>query len=128
MEVFETVMGVLLIIMAIFLVISVLMQHGKDHRLSGTIAGGAENFFGKEKGQKIDKKLGTVTTIIAGIFVAILLVLYVIQPDVVYTTTNPESVPGALSPYYDSEVMGATETTAATDEEQAPADTSEAQN
>ena len=58
MAVFETIMGVMLIIMAIFLVVAVLMQHGKDHHLSGTIAGGAENFFGKTKGKKIDKTLG----------------------------------------------------------------------
>ena len=47
MHVFETVMCGFLILFAIFLVIAVLVQHGKDHRLSGTSAGGAENFCGK---------------------------------------------------------------------------------
>ena len=42
-----TILSVLMIFMAIFLVVAVLMQSGKDSRLSGTIAGGAETFFGK---------------------------------------------------------------------------------
>ena len=36
METAITVIGVLLIIMGIFLIISVLMQSSKDHRLSGS--------------------------------------------------------------------------------------------
>ena len=39
--------GIVLILAAIFLVVAVLMQSGKSHNLSGTIAGGAETFFGK---------------------------------------------------------------------------------
>lgn len=125
MAVFETIMSILLIVMAVFLVIAVLMQHGKDHHLSGTIAGGAENFFGKSKGKKIDKTLGSLTTIISIIFVVCLLVLYIIQPNVVYTAENPDSVPGANSPYYDSEIINPADTTAAADTTEAPADTSE---
>lgn len=41
----EIVLGVILLIAAVFLIISVLMQNGKAHNLSGTIAGGAETFF-----------------------------------------------------------------------------------
>lgn len=48
----ETVIGILLLIMAVFLVVAVLMQSSKDHRLSGTIAGGAETFFGKQKASR----------------------------------------------------------------------------
>ena len=125
MAVFETIMGVLLIIMAIFLVVAVLMQHGKDHHLSGTIAGGAENFFGKTKGKKIDKTLGNLTTIISIVFVVCLLVLYIIQPNVVYQADNPDTVPGANSPYYDSELINTPDTTAAADTTEAPADTTE---
>ena len=60
---------------------SVLMQHGKDHGLSGTIAGGAETFFGKDKGTRIDRMLGRLTTIVGIIFVVIVIVVYVVQPD-----------------------------------------------
>ena len=73
-------MGVLLV-MGAFLIVAVLMQHGKDHGLSGTIAGGAETFFGKDKGTRIDRMLGRLTTIVGIVFVVIVIVVYVVQPD-----------------------------------------------
>ena len=75
----ETVFGAILLLFAVFLVVAVLLQHGKSANLSGTIAGGAETFFGKEKGKTIDKILSKVTTIVAVVFVTLVLVLYVIQ-------------------------------------------------
>ena len=73
----ETLIGILLIIMAVFLVVSVLMQSSKNHRLSGTIAGGAETFFGKQKGRSIDAILSKVTTVVAIVFVVLVVVFYV---------------------------------------------------
>ncbi len=77
----ETVIGILLIVMGIFLIISVLMQSSKNHRLSGSIAGGAETFFGKEKGKSMDALFNKLTTIVTIIFVVLVLVLYVMQPS-----------------------------------------------
>lgn len=77
---FENVIGGLLIAMGIFLVISVLMQSSKNHRMSGSIAGGAETFFGKQKGKQMDALLNKLTTVVTIIFVILVLVLYVIQP------------------------------------------------
>lgn len=71
--------GIILIIAAIFLIVAVLMQHGKDHNLSGTIAGGAETFFGKTKGSTLDKKLSKLTTIVAVVFCVLVLVSYLLQ-------------------------------------------------
>ena len=103
----EIVLGIILLVAAIFLVVAILMQNGKSHRLSGAIAGGADNFFGKNKNQQKEQKLNKFTTIVAIAFAVVLLVVYVIQPDIVYTQTDYERVPGAFSPYYDSEVIGA---------------------
>lgn len=75
MTTLEIVIGILLFIMAIFLIVSILMQSGKSKKLSGTIAGGAETFFGKEKGQSIDKTLSKVTNVVSLVFVALILVL-----------------------------------------------------
>ncbi|MBE6703187.1 MAG: preprotein translocase subunit SecG [Ruminococcaceae bacterium] len=72
------VLGSVLIAMAIFLVIAVLMQSGKDKKLSGSIAGGADTYFGKTKARSWDKILSLVTTIIAILFVALVIVLYVL--------------------------------------------------
>lgn len=74
-----TVIGIILIVAAVFLVVAVLMQHGKSHNLSGTIAGASETFFGKSKGSTIDRKLQVITTIVAIVFVVLVLVAYLIQ-------------------------------------------------
>ncbi|MBE6687671.1 MAG: preprotein translocase subunit SecG [Ruminococcaceae bacterium] len=75
------VLCVLLLLMAVFLTVAVLMQHGKSHNLSGTIAGGAETFFGKTKGRSLDAMLSKLTTIVAIIFVILVVVVYVLQPN-----------------------------------------------
>lgn len=57
------------IVITVALIISVLMQSGKTQGLSGSIAGGAETFFGKNKGRTIDGILSKVTTVLAILFV-----------------------------------------------------------
>ena len=79
METAITVIGVLLIIMGIFLIISVLMQSSKDHRLSGSIAGGAETFFGKKKAASYEGKLELLTKITGAVFMVLCLVLLILQ-------------------------------------------------
>ncbi len=112
----EIVLGILLLVAALFLIVAVLMQSGKAKNLSGTIAGGAETFFGKSKGSTIDKKLSTLTTIVAIVFVVLVIVVFVIQDD------------NDLAAIYDSLLTGApTETTAAPGETTAaPAETTAA--
>lgn len=78
----QIVIGVLLIISAVFLIVAVLMQQGKSHNLSGAIAGGAETFFGKEKGSTINNKLSKLTTVVAIVFALLVLVSYFMQDTV----------------------------------------------
>ena len=85
MQTANLIIGIALIVMAVFLVIAVLMQHGKDHRLSGSIAGGAASFFGKSKGKTMDAMFSKLTTVVTIIFVILVVVLFVIQPDTVET-------------------------------------------
>lgn len=75
----EIAFGIILMVAAVFLIVAVLMQSGKSHKLSGTIAGGAETFFGKTKGKSIDKMFATLTTIVSIVFVAIVIFIYVYQ-------------------------------------------------
>ena len=93
----EIVLGVILLIAAVFLIISVLMQNGKAHNLSGTIAGGAETFFGKNKGSTMDKMLPKVTSIVAVVFCVIVVIMYVVQDDTDYSSiiTPPTDTVGA---------------------------------
>lgn len=79
MNVFEIIIGVVLLLMSIFLVVAILMQSGKQKNLSGTIAGGAETFFGKAKASTMDKMLSKLTTIVAIVFSVLVLVMYMIQ-------------------------------------------------
>ncbi len=81
MQALQIIFGVILIASALFLVVAVLMQHGKSHNLSGTIAGGAETFFGKSKAQTIDKKLDKITIVVAIVFVVLVIAVYAIQPE-----------------------------------------------
>ena len=58
------------------LITTVLLQSGKSAGLSGSIAGGAETFFGK--GKSMDEKLSRITRWLAGAFLVITLILAVI--------------------------------------------------
>lgn len=76
----EIILGAVLLVMSVFLIVSVLLQSGKDKGVSGTIAGGgSETFFGKTKGKSLDRKLSVLTSIVAIIFVLLVLVVYVTQ-------------------------------------------------
>ncbi len=74
------VLQIALLVMGVILTVAVLMQHGKSYGLSGTIAGGAETFFGKDKGNRIDKILARATTVIGILFVVLALVTFLVQP------------------------------------------------
>ena len=70
------VLGGCILALALVLVVSVLMQSGKDSHLSGAIAGGADTFFAKGKAGKWDKHLGTATVAMCIVFFVLILVLY----------------------------------------------------
>jgi len=65
------ILSVVQIIMSIILIAIVLMQSGKSSGISGSIAGGAETFFGKNKGRTIDALLDKWTTAFAVIFAGV---------------------------------------------------------
>lgn len=68
MSAIQYVLGVILIILAIILIISVLLQESRSAGLSGAISGGAETFFGKAKGKTIEQKLAKITKFVAVAF------------------------------------------------------------
>ena len=57
------------VVISLALIIIVLLQHGKQQGLSGAIAGGAETFFGKNKGRTIDAMLKKFTAVVAILFI-----------------------------------------------------------
>lgn len=67
---YQIVFGVVLIVLAIAIVALVLLQEGNSKGLSGAIAGGAETFFGKNKGRTMEAKLVKLTKVVGiGFFV-----------------------------------------------------------
>lgn len=64
----KTALIVMQIIVSLVLVVIVLLQEGKSAGLSGSIAGGAETFFGKNKGRSMDSILKKITAVAAVIF------------------------------------------------------------
>jgi len=70
-------LSIIQIIVSVMLIIIVLMQSGKSQGLPGSIAGGAETFFGKNKGRTIDGILSKVTSVLAVLFIVSSVALYV---------------------------------------------------
>ena len=75
---YEIVFGVVLIILAIALVALVLLQEGNSQGLSGAIAGGADTFFGKNKGRTLEAKLVKLTKIVGIAFFVLALAAKII--------------------------------------------------
>ncbi len=78
MSIPELILGLVLGVVSLGLVIAVLLQPGKDKRLSGAIAGSAETFLGKGKAGKWDKTLGKLTVAMCVAFFVLILALYCI--------------------------------------------------
>lgn len=81
MEILEYVLLVILLVSAAFITVAVLLQKSNEDGLSGTISGGAETFYGKDKGSHSDRTLYRLTLIAGIVFCVAVLVVYVIQPD-----------------------------------------------
>ena len=79
----QTALIIIHTIISLALVVVVLMQHGKQQGLSGAIAGGAETFFGKNKGRTIDAMLKKVTAVVAALFIisSVALAVVSVQKD-----------------------------------------------
>lgn len=75
----KTALMVLLAIASIVLIVSVLLQSGNSAGLSGSIAGGAEQLFGKKKSRGYEAILAKITTVAAVLFVVLSIVLVTME-------------------------------------------------
>ena len=83
-----TLFGILILLVAVALVVTVVLQEGKNNGLSGAIAGGsADTFLGKSKAATKQKKLARLTTVLAIAFVALVLAMHITH---LATTENCE--------------------------------------
>lgn len=81
MKVLEWLLLVVLLVSAVFIIVAVLMQKSNEDGLSGTIAGGQETFYGKDKSSHADRTIFILTAVAAVVFVLAVVAVYVIQPD-----------------------------------------------
>ena len=83
-----TVLGIIILVVAVALVVTVVLQEGKNNGLSGAIAGGsADTFLGKSKAATKQKKLARLTTVLAVAFVVLVLAMHITH---LATTENYE--------------------------------------
>ena len=74
MAVLKMILTVIFIIVSIALTVVVLMQQGKNAGL-GAIAGGAETYWGKNKGRSLSGMLVKITRVLAVLFMVLAIVL-----------------------------------------------------
>lgn len=72
-------LNIIQIILSISLIVIVLLQSGKSAGLSGAIVGGAETFFGKNKGRTIDAILSKWTAAAAILFIIVSVALQFVK-------------------------------------------------
>ncbi|RKD27504.1 preprotein translocase subunit SecG [Caminicella sporogenes DSM 14501] len=75
----KTLFMILQVISSLILIVSILLQSGKSAGLSGSIAGGAEQLFGKQKARGYDALLARVTKLGATFFIICSLILVYLQ-------------------------------------------------
>ena len=78
LEWYEWTLGAVIVVMALFLIVAVLLQSGKDTQMSGAITGSAETFFGQGKGDRRDRFWSRVTIAISVIFALVVIAMYVV--------------------------------------------------
>ncbi len=74
MEILRIVLTILFVVDCIALTVVVLLQEGKQQGL-GTIAGGAESYWGKNKGRSMEGGLVKATTVMGILFFVLAAIL-----------------------------------------------------
>ncbi len=77
MNVWEIILGAVLIIMSIAIIIVIILQEGNQQGV-GVVTGGADTFFSKNKARSIDAFLARWTKVFAVVFVLAVLGLNVL--------------------------------------------------
>ncbi|MBE6041187.1 MAG: preprotein translocase subunit SecG [Clostridiales bacterium] len=71
----HTALMIILLISSVILIVSILLQSGNSDGLSGSIAGGAEQLFGKRKSRGYDALLARITTVAAIVYIIVSLAI-----------------------------------------------------
>ena len=78
MTVAQWIVGSLLMLSAIVMIVTVLMQSSERTGI-GAVSGAAETFFGKNKARGMDARLALITKICTGLFVTLSIVMMLLK-------------------------------------------------
>ena len=78
MSVAQWIVGILLMLSALVMIVTVLMQSSERTGI-GAVSGAAETFFGKSKARGMDAKLALITKICTGLFVGLSIVMMLLK-------------------------------------------------
>ena len=80
MIVFEYILLAILLVCSAVIVLAVVFQKSNEG-LSGTIAGGSDSYYNKDKSADKDKKIFRITLVAIIVFAIAVLAAYILQPD-----------------------------------------------
>ena len=87
--------SVALIVAAVFLVVAILLQSGKEKGMSSALGGASsDTYYGKNKANSRDYILNKLTTVVAIVFAVLVIVSFVIQDDGIIKTSYNDFVNG----------------------------------
>ncbi len=75
----STVLSILLILDALFMIVTVLLQSSEDDGISALSGRASESYFSKSKAKTMEARLALGTKIAAGIFVVLSLLMLLIK-------------------------------------------------
>ena len=78
MNVWQIILGSLLIVLAVAIIIVIILQEGNQQGV-GVVTGGADTFFSKNKARSIDAFLSRWTKVFAIVFVAVVIALNILS-------------------------------------------------
>ena len=78
MSTVSLILSIIVVIAALFLIGTVLLQSGKNSGLSGTIGGVADSFLAKNQAKSIDAKIARATKWVGAAFLILTIVLLIL--------------------------------------------------
>ena len=75
----STVLSILLILDALFMIVTVLLQSSEDDGISALSGGSSESYFSKSKAKTMEARLALGTKIAAGVFVVLSLLMLLVK-------------------------------------------------
>ena len=75
----STVLSILLILDALFMIVTVLLQSSEDDGISALSGGSSDSYFSKSKAKTMGARLALGTKIAAGVFVVLSLLMLLVK-------------------------------------------------